>query len=401
MTRNAKSTVLAAHWPAKPTSSESQQCEHVSGELIAWPTRLAHMETLRRSYAVTQLRRPGIPGTVASTTRSLRLCDSTYSLHTLTHSLTKIMAKLDPLGFMTRLSRSVYMYRPTVAAATTSRTSTPTPGAPATTANAPKLILLATWMGAQDPYVAKYIQPYRDLYPTSPILLVRSEMRHFLIPGSGIKDILPALAAQRAAFQTRITASDAGEAVISSAGKNEPEMLVHTWSNGGNNTFATLRRLWAKSTDAPFPAHTLVMDSAPGKFGFKATYTAFSAGLPPLLRAILSPILYAMVSWFWLLNSIHRLRYNGSDGGPLEVLAKSFNPPKAQNPWNEIRRTYIYSPEDRLVSYRDVEAHAADAEKKGYEVRTERFDGTGHVAHMRKDPKRYWEIVTETWDQES
>ena len=66
-------------------------------------------------------------------------------------------------------------------------------------------------------------------------------------------------------------------------------------------------------------------------------------------------------------------------------------------------RTYIFSSSDPLVSYRDVEAHADDAERCGFQnVRRERFEGTGHVAHVRGEGsgdggERYWGIVRESW----
>lgn len=65
----------------------------------------------------------------------------------------------------------------------------------------------------------------------------------------------------------------------------------------------------------------------------------------------------------------------------------------------ERSRTYIYSPEDEMVEYRHVERHAEEAREKraGVKVRTERFEGSRHVAHMRLDPERYWRVVGDTW----
>lgn len=62
----------------------------------------------------------------------------------------------------------------------------------------------------------------------------------------------------------------------------------------------------------------------------------------------------------------------------------------------EIRRAYIYSPADLLTNYRDVEAHAAEAEAKGFSVALEKYENSAHVAHLRKDESRYWDIVKRT-----
>jgi len=78
-------------------------------------------------------------------------------------------------------------------------------------------------------------------------------------------------------------------------------------------------------------------------------------------------------------------------------------------------RTYIYSKQDAMIDWRHVEKHAADAATGGdnnsnnkksdgssrvkIPCRLEMFHGSGHVAHMRHDPERYWRVVTETWEQ--
>ena len=60
---------------------------------------------------------------------------------------------------------------------------------------------------------------------------------------------------------------------------------------------------------------------------------------------------------------------------------------------NHTARTYLYSIADRVVRWQDVESHAAHARAAGYAVSLERFDVTPHVAHVRGDAARYWEIV--------
>lgn len=63
----------------------------------------------------------------------------------------------------------------------------------------------------------------------------------------------------------------------------------------------------------------------------------------------------------------------------------------------------MYGDADRMVNWRDVEAHAAEARGRGgemgQEVRMERFGGSGHVGHVRKDGERYWGIVGEMWKE--
>lgn len=54
-----------------------------------------------------------------------------------------------------------------------------------------------------------------------------------------------------------------------------------------------------------------------------------------------------------------------------------------------------------MIPDTEVEAHASDAEKRGLRVRREKFDKSGHVAHARMYPERYWGAVAELWEAAS
>lgn len=298
-----------------------------------------------------------------------------------------------PLAWLTQLSRRVHLYRPAPSAAS------------AIPADAPKLILLATWMGAADAHIAKYAQTYRTLYPSSPILLVRSEPGDFFWPRSSGTEISTAAGVVRATFP---------ESSTTALTDRSPQLLIHVWSNGGSTMLARLRAALVKRAAAApaassiIPPYTLVLDSAPGQFHYSATYNAFALTLKtPWLRRLVSPLLHALCSWFWILSTLGKwrraraLKSTGVDKprGPLELSAAAHNDPR----WLdcEVRRTYIYSNEDALIQASDVEQHAADAVAQGFAVRREKFKGTAHVAHARFEPERYWSIAEETWADKS
>ena len=79
---------------------------------------------------------------------------------------------------------------------------------------------------------------------------------------------------------------------------------------------------------------------------------------------------------------------------------------KVRDGWNdlglcgeEVRRGYVYSKGDRLVGWRDVERHVAEARGRGCWVVKEEFgEGSGHVVHAREDPVRYWAFVMKVWE---
>jgi hypothetical protein len=235
---------------------------------------------------------------------------------------------------------------------------------------------------------------------------VRSEASDFWWPPTAAKEVAAAAGVLRATFPEiekgligngtkDATNGSAASANGAAAGPASPELLIHAWSNGGSTMLWRIRALLPS-----MPKYTLVLDSTPGQFSYKATFTAFSLTLKhPWLRVLLAPALHALCISFWLVAARDRLldwvTGKHTPRGPLAVSAAAHNDPRWRNA--EARRTYIYSDEDVLIPSRDVEEHAAAAKMRGFTVRTEKFKGTAHVAHARYEPERYWRLATETW----
>lgn len=277
-----------------------------------------------------------------------------------------------PLAFMETLSPIVSFYQPPPTAAPTT-TTTPTPP--------PKLILFASWTGAQDLHIAKYLARYRTLYPTSPILLIKSPPKLLTLkPHTLPTAVSPAVPIIHSFFPPGTTPTT-----------GKPELLVHFLSNGGSSSLASL---YTALSPAVLPPHTTFIDSAPSEIAMHTSVEFFMAFAPRsgLLRALYVPIAYLfagiivggvaagfLVEWIRVWGATHNVREGGNK--------------------LEVRRTYVYSEEDRLVDYRCVERHAAEARERGFEVRMERFVGTAHVLHARGDGEaRYWGLVEETWE---
>lgn len=163
-------------------------------------------------------------------------------------------------------------------------------------------------------------------------------------------------------------------------------------SNGGSSSIANLYEQYAATAgpneDKRLPRHATIFDSSPGLFRISGGVAFVSAGLSKFQRLIAAPVLYALAvlwvismavgifpdsltEWYWA--------HNHSEGNTAEV-----------------RRAYIYTPSDPLIDFRDVERHAAEAKTEGFSVALEKFVGSAHVAHVRKDEGRYWEIVRRT-----
>ncbi|KAK4245085.1 hypothetical protein C7999DRAFT_34546 [Corynascus novoguineensis] len=317
------------------------------------------------------------------------------------------------LASMTKISPCVYFYRPETPSA-----APPTTDTASSSKTPPKLVILATWMGARDPHIAKYLAQYQALFPTAPILLLRSEPRHFIRPGSAASDFAPAVPCVRAIFPNLGTGSSgtASSASVPAASSDSltplaneaaggeanrvPQLLLHAWSNGGASSLLHLRRALNLSPEATataetssVPPYTLVLDSTPGAFRYLASYRAFTAGLSGAALWLAAPLVHALCLWYWLRHAV----LGRGRTGPLAALRRGLNDALARRA--EVRRAYVYGPGDRLVDWRDVEAHAADAERAGFAaVRRERFEGSEHVAHARVDAERYWRVARETWE---
>ncbi|GAA6056047.1 hypothetical protein JCM3770_006998 [Rhodotorula araucariae] len=277
-----------------------------------------------------------------------------------------------------KLSPAVYLAEPATAALNGS--------AAAGVVKAPELVLISSWMGAQLKHVEKYVETYRELYPTSAILLLRSSEADFFRSSTLVRALSPAVDVVRA----RTSGYTAGP----SSG-----LLVHAFSNGGCLTLKTLNELLradGKTGDAQplvakeLPARAVILDSCPGLQNFTGTIAAFTAGVKsPFVKLPLVAVLTIVFGALRLWDIIRRQP-------PILSRLSAYLNSRAFPP---VPRLYLYSDIDKLVPCADVERHAAAARTAGVEVRTERFDGTPHVAHARVEPKRYWGAIQELWEQ--
>ncbi|KAI1099283.1 hypothetical protein F4804DRAFT_87963 [Jackrogersella minutella] len=279
-----------------------------------------------------------------------------------------------PLSMMKELSRLVSLYEPE--GVVTRQSTDP---------KAPKLILIASWMDARDLHIAKYITQYQAIYPTSKILLVKFFFDQSVFASSTRAAVRPAVAY----IQSQISSG------VLSASPARPEILVHLFSNGGSTTMRTLyQQFQAQPWAVTFPLHAAVYDSCPGVYSFPTTYSVYVLQLPPgILRLLAAPFITAFIVGLWIWFNPLRM-ISGEDF--LSTNSRLHNDMKLVNQTN---RSYIYGKADVMVDWRHVERHAEQASARGLAVRTELFENSPHVSHMRTDGNRYWRTVTETWNK--
>lgn len=274
----------------------------------------------------------------------------------------------------TQLSPSVFLYNPDPKADTK-------PG--------PQLIIFAAWAFAQDNHISKYVAKHQELFPGSTILVLKSFLRHMFFIPEARRELIPAVEVIRNVLGTETTLD----------GNKEPSLFIHAFSNTGLSTTYNLADVYAETASPDdkdqgrLPLHATVLDSTPGRYEYKAIVSAVMFGVPRgrwLQRLFSLPLAHLLSSVMWVWVRV----LGGRDWVP--IWGDGANDPSRTV---ETCRSYVYSRADPLVPHFVVEAHGKEAQDKGYAVLHQvDFGDSAHVAHARTDPKRYWNIVKETWE---
>ncbi|KAK4230169.1 hypothetical protein QBC38DRAFT_470205 [Podospora fimiseda] len=168
---------------------------------------------------------------------------------------------------------------------------------------------------------------------------------------------------------------------------NCTSLLVHLFSNAGSTMLYHLYKAYADTTatsngSCRLPLHVTVFDSTPAAFTFQTLLQGILDGAPSAAaRLVIMPMAYLYVALVWIIVAVLRLPDHIGDLAP-----RAHNDPAQVH---EAARVYIYGPADRITPAAGVEKHAVDAQKLGFRVQREVFDGSGDVAHARKDADRY------------
>jgi len=178
--------------------------------------------------------------------------------------------------------------------------------------------------------------------------------------------------------------------------QSPPNFLIHVFSNGGAHRLTHLSKLLAKEQQmAPKAIKVgVIYDSLPGTMeSLSASLSAFTAGIR---SSIIKYAMFIPLTLIWALVRTTQFITRTPDAiEESRVVLNSQNP----LPWitPSTPRLYIYSASDKITPYAAVEAHIAEAKRAGLNITAEKFEGSSHVGHMRKDPTRYWDAVKQLW----
>lgn len=268
---------------------------------------------------------------------------------------------------------NIHLYEPPPSASSVSSVAKPND-------HAPSLIILCTWLGGASPQrINKYITGHHAVHPSSAILVITTQIAEMAwLPFTAVHARLQPARDVIRRFTSRSVAQEEG-----------PSVLLHIFSSGGCNVAIQLALSFLsqnqdhselektqESEAFEFGQHirAIVFDCCPGDSSFTRLYNAAAVSLPraPPSRAIGTALLYPAIGLIYtlqntgIMSSIDDLRLQLNDPALFGSVA---------------RRLYLYSREDRMVRWQDVESHLEDARsKQGYLAVGLAFSESAHCA---------------------
>jgi len=270
----------------------------------------------------------------------------------------------DPFSEFTRLSPHISLLAP----------ESTSPG---------ELIVICSWTGARRRHIARYISLYRAfaaarllLVETPPGILVSSYARQRAHSRPAVDYILK--------FLDECKAQDDGRLKI----------MLHILSSGGSLTATQLLLALRRERGEPLPLAGMILDSAPDGGSYRQTHNSFVLSLPPSQQRFGSVVGHMVLGPIWARYAL------GQENSLIEMRRVLLDDQyvRAANGQSCPRILYVYSKEDKMTLWRDVEAHAARARELGWKVKEIVFEDSAHCSHVLSHPETYTRAVEALWN---
>jgi hypothetical protein len=247
----------------------------------------------------------------------------------------------------------------------------------------PHTIIIYGWGNGTARNVAKFADGYIALFPQSRQIIILTPIAKAMFANS---------------HQRTVAMLPVVDALGALDGPGDSSILVQAMSNTGGVNYSATLYAFRERYGRPLPHQLLVFDSTPGSFTLSwptlqrwsramSIGTANSFPWPVGLTQCLCGLFLLMnVFAGWLL---------GREAAGAFAMRITDD---ASYQMKQVKRLYLYSKEDDLIAYEDIEQCAAESRQKGYVLRTEIFEGSGHVGHMRMHSQKYWSAVSRAWN---
>lgn len=254
----------------------------------------------------------------------------------------------------------------------------------------PDIVAIYGWGDCLPQHLAKYADGYRALFPRAKQVVVLSPIAKAMFTSRE----------QRRGHMTPVVNHLFGSSNASQGtgiARSDSKILIHAMSNTGAINFAATLDTYSERFKCAMPHTLFVMDSTPG--GTNLTW----ANLKRWSRAMALgtakwfpwPFVATQSIWafFLLLNTFYLWVRRQQQAGTWSRIAAN----QEAFATKAARRLYMFSKDDDLIGYKDIENHASDSKTLGYIVDTKEFTGSGHVGHMRLHPDEYWAAIQQSW----
>ena len=249
----------------------------------------------------------------------------------------------------------------------------------------PDVIMVYGWGDGLPKHVVKYADGFRALYPQAKQILVLSPIAKAMF--TDLKQ------------RTRLMAPVIEELFPNGPnGEGAPRLiLAHTMSNTGAVNYSATINAFKEKHNAPFPHQLLTMDSTPGSTKLNADNLVRWSRAMALGTAGFFPWPFVMTQSIWafflLISGTHGAiigRESAGEWSRKAALNEAWQTKSA-------RKLYMYSKEDDLIRWQDIEEHVAETREMGWQADVEVFEGSGHVGHMRMHGEQYWAAINASW----
>ena len=273
-----------------------------------------------------------------------------------------------------------------------------------------QLIILCTWLGAARKHIAKYIALYRRVAPSARILLIESSVSilgstfvrrqriiQYTPAAAAVLDTLAECEHQIPAYSKELldgcldTEKKDKRIRRSSTSSRyaDPKILLHIFSNGGMSSATHLLHVLRSRMKKPLALTGIVFDSCPGKgTSYWQTFDAMMLSFP---ENHVWRFLGALAVHCFLIVLVLYIACGNENPAALW-----WRTPLEENPAHGA--CYLFSREDRMIDWIDVQQHAKEARRNNWRVMEVQFYGSGHCAHLMMNEGRYIEAVNSVWE---
>ncbi|KAF4124784.1 Eukaryotic protein of unknown function (DUF829) [Geosmithia morbida] len=251
----------------------------------------------------------------------------------------------------------------------------------------PDVLVLYGWGDGIPKHVAKYADGYAALFPRARQILVLSPISKAMFSEHDAR-ALTMIPVVRALFPDGPRAESAPRSVA-----------VHIMSNTGAINYASTLRAYTDMYGQPMPHDLLVLDSTPGSprmtwFNLLRWSRAMALGLSAVVPLPFVVIQSISGVFLFVSGTVANIRGTQSSGS---WASEATRDPELVTP--STRKLYLYSKEDDLISWTDIEENIAENKAAGWQTDACVFEGTGHVGHMRKHTRQYWHAIRQSWER--